>query len=207
MKQRYGLGTPSVLALVILALLAQSTLAQATEPLVQKALELFFGNTANATADGELLAMLDVAITMPLLKLNGTLKKLPELDEHGASDCVRSLIQFGEEGRDSTAAWAQMLGAFYTSRVANITTGPPDMFGLRQAFPVIRRVAMAQLVKAWLTRWQRQVPSELEAPLQQLFREVLRDWAEAGVLVHLGGQRRKGMPEGGGQRDLLSPPV
>ncbi|PNW70247.1 hypothetical protein CHLRE_17g711900v5 [Chlamydomonas reinhardtii] len=171
MKQRYGLGTPSVLALVILALLAQSTLAQATEPLVQKALELFFGNTANATADGELLAMLDVAITMPLLKLNGTLKKLPELDEHGASDCVRSLIQFGEEGRDSTAAWAQMLGAFYTSRVANITTGPPDMFGLRQAFPVIRRVAMAQLVKAWLTRWQRQVPSELEAPLQQLFRE------------------------------------
>eukprot|EP00198_Chlamydomonas_reinhardtii_P011086 XP_001700423.1 predicted protein [Chlamydomonas reinhardtii] len=156
MKQRYGLGTPSVLALVILALLAQSTLAQATEPLVQKALELFFGNTANATADGELLAMLDVAITMPLLKLNGTLKKLPELDEHGASDCVRSLIQFGEEGRDSTAAWAQMLGAFYTSRVANITTGPPDMFGLRQAFPVIRRVAMAQLVKAWLTRWQRQ---------------------------------------------------
>ncbi|KAG2450653.1 hypothetical protein HYH02_004493 [Chlamydomonas schloesseri] len=170
MKYHVGLAR-GVVALAFLALLANISNAQDTEPLVQKALELFFGSTANATVDGEVLAMLDVAITMPLLKLNGTLKKVPELDEPGAADCVRTLIQLGDAGHDSTAAWARKLGTFYTTQVANITTGPPDMFGRRQAFPVIRRMAMAQLVKTWLTLWQRQVPADMEAPLQQLFRE------------------------------------
>ncbi|KXZ47182.1 hypothetical protein GPECTOR_37g188 [Gonium pectorale] len=109
---------------------------------------------------------------MPSLKLNGVIKKAPELDEPGAADLANQLLALGVAGQDASPAWAAALGAFYTSNVANITTGPPDMLGKRQAFPAIRRMALAQLVKAWLTRMQRQLDPGLEPVLQQLFREL-----------------------------------
>ncbi|KAG2489058.1 hypothetical protein HYH03_012494 [Edaphochlamys debaryana] len=44
------------------------------------------------------------------------------------------------------------------------------MLGKRQAFPAIRRMAMAQLVKAWLTTMARQLPEQYETTIQGTFR-------------------------------------
>ncbi|GFR52721.1 hypothetical protein Agub_g15274, partial [Astrephomene gubernaculifera] len=173
--------------LLFISLETLNTHISCNASIIQPALQSFFGSAADATADAEVLAMLDFAIHMPLLKLNGTLRKAPELDEPGAAELVKQLLAFGQQGQGITKEWVAALSHFYTSNVANITTGPPDMLGKRQAFPVLRRMAMAQLVKAWLTGMQRQLPPVLEDSLRRLFHEFY----EAHRVVAL----RKGIME------------
>lgn len=81
----------------------------------------------------------------------------------------------GQAGSDCTREWVAALQNFYRTHSVNMTRAsqkPPDMLGPRQAFPMIRRVALAQLVRAWLTRMQRQLPENLETDLQDLFYEL-----------------------------------
>ncbi len=138
-------------------------------------MEHFFGAKRDAAADAVVQDKLQFVLSAPELKFNGTFKKAQELDQPDAAQFVQELLRMGQAGSDCTREWVAALQNFYRTHSVNMTRGsqkPPDMLGPRQAFPMIRRVALAQLVRAWLTRMHRQLPENLETDLQDLFFEV-----------------------------------
>ncbi|EFJ49867.1 hypothetical protein VOLCADRAFT_104117 [Volvox carteri f. nagariensis] len=118
------------------------------------------------------MALLNVAVDMPRFKIDGAKYKVPELDEPGAVDFAKQLIAMAAAGNDCSSEWIAAIRSFFTSNVANMTTKSPNVFGKRQAFPALRRMILAQLVKAWVTRMQRQLPGQIEEGLQQMFLEL-----------------------------------
>ncbi|GLI69518.1 hypothetical protein VaNZ11_014154 [Volvox africanus] len=162
-------GCAVLLIITILGLLMFKTCAGT---LIQPALEQVFGSAPAAAAQAEALAMLDVAISMPRLKIEGARYKVPELDEPEAMDFAKQLIAMAAAGNDCSTQWIAVVRSFFKSQVANVTRKSPDVFGKRQAFPALRRMVLGQLVKAWLTHMKRRVPTHLEDGLQQMFLEM-----------------------------------
>jgi hypothetical protein len=140
---------------------------------VQTALEQLFGSASNPAAQAEVMAMLDIAIDIPGLKTSGEQYRFPELDEPGAVEFTKRLLALASSASDCSPEWIAAVRSFFTTHVTNITNAKvPDVFGKRQAFPALRRMVLAQLVKAWLTRMNKQLPTHLEDGLQSMILEV-----------------------------------
>ncbi|GIL90517.1 hypothetical protein Vretifemale_18158 [Volvox reticuliferus] len=162
-------GYALLLSIIVLQL---SMFASCTESVIQPKLQKLFGTAQTAAAQTKLLAMLDMAINIPKLKFEILSYRIPEMDEPGAADFAKALISMAAAGADCSPEWIAAVRKYFVLNVANITTKLPNVWGKRQAFPALRRMVFAQLVKSWLTRMQRQLPQHLEDELQQMFLEL-----------------------------------
>ncbi|GIL43637.1 hypothetical protein Vafri_1312 [Volvox africanus] len=167
--------------LLSMVMLQLSTFKLCSGSIIQLNLQKFFGAALSALGQAKMLAIVDTAINIPRLKLEGARFRIPELDEPGAAEFAQKLISMAAARTDCSPEWIAAIRNFFTSNVANITTKLPNVRGNRQAFPALRRMVLAQLVKSWLTRMQRQLPPHLEDELQQMFLELYQAHREVAI--------------------------